>query len=416
MSSGAPVRPHRPAGPPPSARSIVPDLVAVATAVGSTGLAAGGTAGPLVATAMTGSAALAGVPVAMNLAGQAGAALVLSRLAALGRRGPGLALGFTAGAGGAALVVLAAALGSFPLVLLGSVLLGAANAAVFLARYAAAAAVPPDRRGRALGRVLFATAAGAVASPMLLSPGGALAAGAGLLRPAGAYLVAILAFGAAALAFGALSRFGASAVSLSSGRPEPGPAGGTLKALRSSRALPAVAALAVTNFAMVGFMTVAPVHLDVGGDGLTVVGVVVALHVVFMFCPSLVTGALADRYHPGYLIAAGGVVLAAGGLLGVLAGGHDPMLMTGHLVLIGLGWNGGVVGGSALLGRTASPELRTRLEGIGEAAMGVAAGVAAPLAGLVSVLGGYQGLAATLAVFSAAGLAVVCSRVRRRLT
>ncbi|WP_410632805.1 MFS transporter [Amycolatopsis sp. cmx-4-83] len=409
MSSEVPVQPHRPVPPPPRGTAAVPALVALATAVGSTGLAAGGTAGPLLATAMTGSAAAAGLPVAMNLAGQAGAAILISRLASQGRRGPGLAAGFAVGAAGAALVVPAGASGSFPLVLLGSVLLGAANAAVFLARYAAAAVVPPDRRGRALGRVLSATAAGAVVSPVLLGPGAVLAAHAGLVRESGAYLVAIVAFGAAALAFAALSRAG-----LSGGRPEGAETGGVLRALRSSRAWPAISALALTNFAMVGVMTVAPVHLSAGGDGLTAVGLVVALHVVCMFGPSAVTGALADRFDPVYLIAAGGVFLFGAGVLGAMAGEHDPVAMTLHLVLVGLGWNGGVVGGSALLGATASPGLRTHLEGIGEAAMGLAAVVAAPLAGVVSAIGGYRGLAAGLGVFAAAGLALTCTRARRR--
>jgi len=409
LSSELPVCSRRPVPPPPRGGATVPNLVALATAIGSTGLAAGGTAGPLLATAMTGSASTAGLPVAMNLAGQAGAAILLSRLASRGRRGPGLTAGFAVGAAGAALVVPAGAAGSFPLVLLGSVLLGAANAAVFLARYAAAAVVPADRRGRALGRVLSATSVGAVVSPVLLGPGAALAAGAGLLRESGAYLVAVLAFGAAALAFGVLSRTG-----LASEPPSGGPAGGVLRALRSSRAWPAVAALALTNFAMVGVMTVAPVHLHSGGDGLGLVGLVVALHVVCMFGPSAVTGALADRFDPVYLVAAGGVLLLGAGVLGALAGGHDPVVMTLHLVLVGLGWNGGVVGGSALLGATAPPGLRTHLEGIGEAAMGLAAVVAAPLAGVASAIGGYRGLAAGLGVFAAAGLALTCSRARRR--
>ncbi|HKS47325.1 MAG TPA: MFS transporter [Amycolatopsis sp.] len=383
-------------------------LLGTATAVGSMGLAAGGTAGPLLAVQMTGTNAAAGVPVALNLAGSAVGALLISRLAALGRRGQGLALGFATGALGAAVVVVAAAAWSFGLVLAGSMLLGCANAAVFLSRYAAVVAVPPHRRGRALGRVLFATSVGAVISPMLLGPGGSLAAGIGLAQPTGAYLVAVAGFGCAAVVFWAL------AGRLAAGRTEPGAGRGLALAIRDPKTLPAIITLAVTNFAMVGVMTVAPVQLGAHGNGLEMVGLVVALHVVCMFGPSLVTGYLADRFHPIVVIVAGGVLLLAGGAVGMFAGEHGAVVMTVHLLLIGLGWNGGMVGGSALLSATAPVRLRTHLEGIGEAAMNVAAVAAAPLAGAVSVLTGYAGLSICFGVSAAAGLTLSCRRARVR--
>ncbi|WP_091299103.1 MFS transporter [Amycolatopsis xylanica] len=393
------------------------NLVAAAVAVGATGLAAGGTAGPLLAVGMTGSGAVAGLPVALNLAGAAAGALVMSREAAAGRRGRGLAWGFLLGALGALVVVFAVSANSFPLVLAGSLVLGTANSAVFLARYAAAAVVTADRRGRALGRVMFATCAGAVVSPLLLGPGGALAQDIGLAHAAGAYLVAAPAFGCAALVFWAASTpgvpwFGRLAGSLSAEPGERAAPGLAARAVRNPGTMPAILTLVVANFAMVGVMTVAPVHLTGSGDGLGVVGVLVALHVVCMFGPSPLTGYLVDRFTPGYPIAAGGVLLLAGGLVGAFAGGHGLVPMTAHLLLIGLGWNGAVVGGSALLGSTAPADLRTHLEGIGEAAMGVAAVAAAPLAGVLAVLTGYAGMSIWFGVCAAAGLAYCCLRAR----
>ncbi|PRX46985.1 putative MFS family arabinose efflux permease [Prauserella shujinwangii] len=387
-------------------RLRVPSLVAVTTAVGSLGLAAGGTAGPLLAVSMVGSSGVAGVPVALNLAGSAVGALLVSHQAARGRRGQGLALGFAIGAVGAVVVVAAAAADSLVLVLAGSALLGTANSALFLSRYAAAAVVSEDRRGRALGQVLFATTVGAVLSPVLLGPSGEVADRIGLVRPSGAYLVAVLAFGGAALSFRLMAgRF-------SPGGGEPAAAHGLARAVRNPRTLPAVLTLAVTNFAMVAVMTVAPVRLDMHGNGLDVVGAVVALHVVCMFGPSLVTGYLADRHHPAALVAAGAVLLLGGGVVGAVGSDHHVPLMAVHLSLIGLGWNCGVVGGSALLGATAPGHLRTHLEGIGEAAMGVAAIAAAPLAGLASVLTGYAGLSIWFSICAAAGLVYCCWRVR----
>jgi hypothetical protein len=58
------------------------------------------------------------------------------------------------------------------------------------------------------------------------------------------------------------------------------------------------------------------------------------------------------------------------------------------LVALGLGWNCGVVGASTLLAASAPPRLRPHLEGIGEATMGVAAAIGAPLAGVALATAG----------------------------
>ena len=54
-------------------------LLAVATAVGSMGLAAGGTAGSLLAVEITGAEAAAGLPLGLLVVGSAAAALLVSR-------------------------------------------------------------------------------------------------------------------------------------------------------------------------------------------------------------------------------------------------------------------------------------------------------------------------------------------------
>src|SRR5215469_12927064 len=145
-------------------------LLALATVIASAGLAAGGTAGSLLAEALTGSDAIAGVPVGALVLGSAAAALGISRYASRGGWGRGLLLGYAIGASGSALVIVAALGGSIFILLAGSILLGAANAAVFLTRYAAAEIAGETKRGRAIGVILFATAVGAVASPSLLEP------------------------------------------------------------------------------------------------------------------------------------------------------------------------------------------------------------------------------------------------------
>ncbi|MGI9049701.1 MAG: hypothetical protein ACR2GU_10090 [Rubrobacteraceae bacterium] len=54
-------------------------MLALATAIGSTGLAAGGTAGALLGTQLTGTEAAAGLPLGLLVVGQAAAAVFVSR-------------------------------------------------------------------------------------------------------------------------------------------------------------------------------------------------------------------------------------------------------------------------------------------------------------------------------------------------
>ncbi|MCG8917330.1 MFS transporter [Actinokineospora sp. PR83] len=384
-------------------------------AIGSTGLAAGGTAGALLIVDLTGSAALAGVPTALHLGGSAVGALLVSWEAARGHRGRGLALGFGVGALGAALVVVAAALGSLALVLLGSMLLGTANSSIFLTRYAAAVGTTPGGRGKALGRIFLATAVGAVISPLLLGPSGRWARSLGLPPPVGLYLVALLAFAASALLYLAASNprvpvLGRAAVVLGPSRVEAERAPRATGLLRDRGTRTALLALALTNLVMVGVMTIAPIHLVAHGAGEDMVGGLIALHVLAMFAVGPISGAASDRFGPNRVVAAGALLLAVAGAVGLLVNGHGVLAMVVHLVVLGVGWNCGVVGASALLVAAVPGPLRPKAEGIGEVTMGLGAAAAAPAAGVAADLGGYSVLAAGVCAVAVLGGAALLTR------
>ncbi|HEX8928657.1 MAG TPA: MFS transporter, partial [Actinomycetota bacterium] len=148
-------------------------VLVVAQLLGASGLAAGGTAGALLAEQLTGSPAGAGLPLAMLVLGSGLAAVAVTRVMSSHGRRVGLSAAYLAGAVGAAQVVAAAALRSWPLLLAGCGLFGGGNTAVMLARYAAADLA--SRRGRAISAVVAAASVGAVAGPNLLGPAGALA-------------------------------------------------------------------------------------------------------------------------------------------------------------------------------------------------------------------------------------------------
>jgi predicted MFS family arabinose efflux permease len=361
-------------------------ILALATAVGASGLAAGGTAGALLGVELAGSDAAAGVPLGMLVVGSAAAAPAISYLTPRLGRERSLALGYIVGAVGAEVVVVAAVVESFALLLVGSILLGAANSAIFLTRYAAADSVRPGVRGRALGTVFFATALGAIASPLLLGPGGELAELMGLPRLSGLYLVATAAFAFAGLTLVAASP---SRVRESTRitRDE------LLVGLRATGARTSLLILGASNFVMVAVMAVTPVHMtEHAHHHLQFVGIVISLHVAGMFAPSPISGWLADRVGPITVAVIGFAFIVVAGLTGVLVDLDNGAAITALLVLLGLGWNFGIVGGSTLLSASTTPRLRPYAEGIGEVTMGLAAGLGAPIAGLVVAGGGFASL------------------------
>jgi MFS family permease len=161
--------------------------------------------------------------------------------------------------------------------------------------------------------------------------------------------------------------------------------------------------LACANLLMVATMTVAPVHMRMHGEGLGAIGAVIALHVAGMFGPSPLSGRLADRAGPVAPAAAGLMLTALAGMLSVLA-----VPLPAALLVLGVGWNFAVVGGSMMITRAAPEAGGAALEGLGEAAMGVAAGVGGPIAGAFAAVAGYQRLSAAIAVVALVVLAAGC--------
>ncbi len=389
--------PHPPSPPPRLLQRRTMRVLVAAQLLGALGLAAGGTAGALLAEHMTGDAATAGLPLALLVLGSGIAAVAVSRVMDRAGRRAGLAAAHLAGALGAGVAVAAAVLRDWPLLLGGCVLLGGGNAAVMLARYAAADLA--SRRGRAISTVVAAASLGAVAGPNLLGPAGAVARTMGLPEPTGLFLLAIPAFLGAALVLAVFLRPDPLQLARNAAPPggdgPPARAGGKggLAALLADRHVRlALLVLAVTNLTMVGVMAVAPVHLHAHGAGLGAVGLTISAHIAAMYLPSPLTGWLADRLG-GHLVAgAGALVLLSSGALTAVAGPGQAGV-TAALLLLGVGWNAGLVGGSALLrDAEVAPSQLTRAEGLGELCMGAAAAAGGGGAGFLLARAGFGGL------------------------
>jgi MFS family permease len=306
---------------------------------------------------MLGSTSLAGLPSALFTAGSAFAAIAVGRLSHARGRRPGLAAGYLTGAIGS-LGVIAAAIADNPVLLFVALFVyGAGTATNLQARYAGADLANPSHRGRAVSTVLVVTTLGGVVGPNLAAPTGTLARALGIPYLAGPFLLAALAYALAALVLVVwlhpdpllLARvWGATDSGAISSTAQIAPADGSGRGIAAGGFV-----MALTQLVMVAIMTMTPVHMLGHGHGTAAAGVVIAVHVGAMYLPSPLTGWLVDRYGRLPVAAASGVTLLAAGALAGLAPGDSIALLALALALLGLGWNLGLVAGTAIVTDTA---------------------------------------------------------------
>jgi MFS family permease len=351
---------------------------------------------------MLGTTSLSGLPSALFTAGSAATAVTVGRLSQrLGRR-TGLAAGYAAGALGGAGVVLAATLDNVLLLLASLLFYGAGTATNLQARYAGTDLADPDRRGRAVSTILVATTLGAVAGPNLVAPTGDLAEQWGIPALAGPFALATIAYGIAGTILFLLLR----PDPLLYSRTSPAPSGDASASGHGRRFAGSVTAGAVTmvltQLVMVAVMTMTPVHMHAHGHDLRATGLVIAVHIGAMYLPSPVSGILVDRIGRIPVAVASGATLLAAGIVAATAPDDSVVLLTVALALLGLGWNLGLVSGTAMITDNAPTDTRAKTQGtvdlcvaLAGAGGGIASGVimTATSYSALSILGGILALA-----------------------
>ncbi len=395
--------------------SVIASTSAMASAFAATAL---------LAKEITGSETLATLAAGSLSVGSVATAVPLARrMARLGRR-RGLIAAWGVGAAGALAAVLAAATSLYPLVVVGIMGVGAGNAANLAARFAAADLATDERRARAIGMLVWASTFGAVAGPTIaLGPAAAAAEAVGLPELAGPFMLSAVMFGIAIAVTHALLRPDPLEVLGTIGSEAPRPAS-PLTVLRRIAGVPA-ARLAVVGMlmgqaVMVGVMTLAPLHMEGGGQEFRVIGWVISLHIVGMYAFSPVVGWLVDKLGPHPMIGLGGVVLFVGAELAAHTQAEHSTGMFAGLLLIGLGWSFGLISGSALLTGSFPVSERVEVQGGADFMMTTGGAVAGLLSGAVVEALGFQsfshyaGLAALLLLAAAAGTWVTARLARVR--
>ena len=374
-------------------------LTLVATqAVGAMGITIGIATASLLARDLSGSESMAGLSQTTQVLGAAVAAYVLGRVMDARGRRFGLVAGYVLGAAGGLLAVLAGVVGSMTLLLVGAVLLGATTAANNGARYAATDLAPARSRARALSVVVWATTFGAVIGPNLTGAAEIFSDSVGIPVLTGPFAIGSMGMLAAALVVGVFLRPDPLLVARE-GAPPAEKAKGTSwrRAIAVIRERPALAAAVVGQAAahatMVAVMVMTPLHMEHGGAGLEVIGLVISGHVLGMFAFAPVAGWLADRIGRADVMALGGGVLLVSLVLCAAAPqGSSGRIFVG-LFLLGLGWSLATIAAATSVADHTPLEVRADVQGTADLIMGVAAAAAGAVSGVVVDLAGYPALA-----------------------
>ncbi len=372
---------------------------------------AGGNAAVVVATggivgaALGPSPALATLPVTVFAIGMALATLPAGWLARYYGRRTAFLSGAGCGAAAGLIAALAVVIGSFALFCLATLFAGFYAAVIQSFRFAAADGASPAFRPRAIAWVLAGGIFGGLLGPQLVTWTMQLwlpyLFAASYLAQAGVALVAAL-----VLAGVDLPR--PERASHAAGRP--------LGVIVRQPRFMAAAACGIVSYGLMNMvMTSAPLAMHMCGLPIAASNFAIQWHIVAMYGPSFATGSLIARFGAQRVVAAGLLLIvgaAAVGLTGITA-----WHFMATLVLLGLGWNFGFIGASALVLETHRAEERTRVQAFNDFLVFGTMAFGSFLSGRVLAAAGWDAVVMIVFPLVALALALLLSggMLRRRV-
>lgn len=346
---------------------------------------------------------LATLPISIFVVGMAACILPVGAVARRHGRRTAFLAGTSAGVLTGLLAALAVVIGSFWLFCLATFFGGSYAAVVLSFRFAAADGVAPARRARALSLVMGGGVAAGVIGPQLVTwtmhlwPPHTFAA---------TFVVQALVAVVAALVLLGVRLPRPTAAELAGGRP-------LALILRQPRFIAAATCGAVTYMLMNFVMTAAPLAMHLHGHSQASSNLGLQWHVIAMYGPSFFTGALIGRFGAVRVAIAGLLLTGLSAIVGL--GGVDLGHFWLALILLGLGWNFGFLGASALVLECHRPEEKTRVQSLNDfIVFGMMAVGSFSSGGLLSAYGWNAVLWVSFAPLAVAFAAVILARRHAR--
>jgi len=347
----------------------------------------------LIGSTLAPSVAWATLPMALSIVGTALTTFPISLMMRRVGRRTGFVLCALAGAAGAFLGAYAIFQRSFPLFLLGCLITGIYQASASYYRFAAADTASPAFRPKAISWVMTGGIVAALVGTFMVM------ATTNLFAPvtfAGTWVaMAVLALvGAAILLF----------IDIPLTQKHDAPSGRPLGVIaRQPRYIVAAMTAMLAFGIMVLVMTATPVAMLGCGFSVKDATWVIQWHALAMFVPSFFTGSLISRFG-AEKISAIGMLLLVGAAVSGLLGIHFENFAIG-LILLGLGWNFGYIGGTTMLTETYEPEEKNKAQGLNDFLVFTTTAVTSLMAGKLLAWFGWEGV--NYAVFPMVVLALV---------
>ncbi|MFP5454605.1 MULTISPECIES: MFS transporter [Sphingomonadaceae] len=310
--------------------------------------------GAIIGATLAPDKALATLPISIFVVGMAACILPTGMIARHhGRRAAFLA-GTVTGVLSGLIAALAVIMGSFWLFCLATFFGGSYAAVVLSFRFAAADCVEPEWRPRALSIVMAGGVAAGVVGPQLVTytmnlwPPHMFAAT--FIAQAGVAILSAIVLAGVRLPMPTIAE-------RSGGRP--------LSVIaRQPRFIIAALCGAVSYMLMNFLMTAAPLAMRMCGHSQESSNLGLQWHVIAMYAPSFFTGRLITRFGAGRVVAVGLALIGVSSAVGLA--GIDVAHFWATLILLGVGWNFGFIGASALVLECHRPEEKTKVQALND--------------------------------------------------
>ncbi|AQS47852.1 MULTISPECIES: MFS transporter [Thioclava] len=314
------------------------------------------TVGGLAGQMLSPNPCFATLPLSLIILGSVLSAQPMSEfMAAKGRRA-GFILANAMGALGAATAAYALFHGSFALFMLGSFFTGTYMSAQGFYRFAATDTASAEFQPKAISYVMAGGLVAAIIGPQLVKV------------TSEAMVVPFMATYLAIIAINALGPILFSFLDI----PAPGRRkkherheGRSRRELLKDPVILVAMICAMVSYALMNLvMTSTPLAVVGCGFEQADAANIVSAHVLAMYVPSFFTGHLIARFGKEAIVGTGLAILAAAGAMAL--SGVDLAQFYATLILLGLGWNFGFIGATAMLASAHSPEERGHVQGMND--------------------------------------------------
>lgn len=310
--------------------------------------------GAIIGNMLAPSPSLATLPITVFVIGMALATLPIGHVGRRWGRTVAFMIGNACGVLMGALAAYALSIQSFALFCVAMLFGGAYAAVVLTFRFAAAECVEAKERPKALSTVLAGGVVAGVLGPQLVNATMGLSSQAYVVTYIAAAVVAAL---SAVVLIGVhFNRHPA----YSTGQL----AGSITAVVRKPRFIIAMLCGVVSYMMMNFMMTSAPLAMDLCGIARVHSNTGIEMHVIAMYAPSFFTGRLISRFGAPLIIQCGLLLIGLAAMVGMTGMSIEHFWLA--LVLLGVGWNFGFLGASALVLTCHAPEEGPRVQAVND--------------------------------------------------